>query len=63
MEASLINAVVNIKEEQRRERGEEKEEKRKGKAEVAAAAIEEGPKSEPKDGGLYVIPLYILPIV
>jgi nucleolar protein 58 len=55
-EALAINAVLDVKEEKRREKEEKKrakEEKRRRKAEAAAdanAAIEEGPGSEPKDG-------------
>lgn len=58
-EALAINAVLDVKEEKRREKEEKrraKEEKRKRKADAAAAAaaIEESPKSEPKDGMLSV---------
>ena len=53
-EALAINAVLDVKEEKRREKEDKrraKEEKRKRKADAAvAAAIEESPKSEPKDG-------------
>ena len=57
-EALAINAVLDVKEEKRREKEEKrkaKEEKRKRKADAAAAvAIEESPKSEPKDSMSFV---------
>ncbi|SRR5258706_11370187 len=62
-EALAINAVLDVKEEKRREKEEKrraKEEKRKRKADVvAAAAIEEEPKSEPKDGMSFVCDPFI----
>ena len=66
-EALAINAVLDVKEEKRREKEEKrraKEEKRKRKADVAAAvAIEEEPKNDPKDGMSFARdPFYILPI-
>ena len=57
-EALAINAVLDVKEEKRREKEEKRrarEEKRKRKADAAAsAAMEESPKSEPKDGMSFV---------
>ena len=63
-EVLAINAVLDVKEEKRREKEEKrraKEEKRKRKAEAtaAAAAIEEGPESEPKDGMSFACGLLI----
>ena len=59
-EALAINAVLSVKEEERRKKDEKKrakDEKRKRKAEAAvaaAAAIEEEPEPEPKDGTSFV---------